>query len=120
MTAHEHSDLPLRDYDHLPVPAVAQRIRSLTGDQLGQLLDYERAHAGRPAVVQVMRARLAELRAGAEPAGGSQQAGPDWPRSAAAERPADSAPAPGGPPSFPPPHGNPAQPAKPKANKQSR
>lgn len=119
MVQPEHSDLPLRDYDHLPVSAVAQRIRSLTDGQLGQLLDYERAHAGRPAVVQVMQVRLAELQAGAEPTGGRQQTGPDWPRSAATERPADSAPTSEGPPSFPPPHGNPAQPARPKANKQS-
>ena len=43
MSAPKHSDLPLRDYDHLPVSAVGQRIRSLTADQVGQLLDYERA-----------------------------------------------------------------------------
>lgn len=120
MTGPEHSDLPLRDYDHLPVSAVAQRIRSLTGDELGQLLDYERAHAGRPAVVQTMQARLAELRDGAEPTAGRQQGGPDRPESAATQRPADSAPTAEGPPAFPPPHGTPDQPAKPKADKQSR
>lgn len=49
MTAHEHSSLPLRDYDHLPLSAVGQRIRSLTAQQLGELLDYERRHANRPA-----------------------------------------------------------------------
>jgi hypothetical protein len=115
----EHSDLPLRDYDHLPGAAVAQRIRSLTSDQLGQLLDYERAHAARPAVEQAMQVRLAELRDGAEPTGGRGQTGPDWPEPAAERRPADGEPT-AGPPSFPPPHGTPAQPAKPKANKQSR
>lgn len=119
MSSPEHSDLPLSDYDHLPVPAVAQRIRSLTAGQIGDLLDYERAHAGRPAVVQVMKARLDELRSGAEPSGGSQQSGPDRPEPAATARPVDNAPASQGPPSFPPPHGNPAQPARPKANKQS-
>ena len=120
MTAPQHNDLPLRDYDHLPLSAVAQRIRSLTADQIGQLLDYERAHAARPAVEQLMQVRQAELRAGAEPTGGREQTGPDWPEPAAERRPADSAPTAEGPPSFPPPHGIPAQPAKPKANKQSR
>jgi hypothetical protein len=115
----EHSGLPLRDYDHLPGAAVAQRIRSLTGDQLSELLDYERAHAARPAVEQAMQVRLAELRDGAEPTGGRGQTGPDWPEPAAERRPADGEPTAAGPPSFPPPHGTPAQPAKPKANKQS-
>lgn len=78
MTAPEHDDLPLRDYDHLPLSAVAQRIRSLTVDQIGQLLDYEHAHAARPAVEQLMQVRRAELRAGAEPTGGREQTGPDW------------------------------------------
>jgi hypothetical protein len=119
VAAPEHSELPLRDYDHLPVSAVAQRIRSLTSDELGQLLDYERAHAARPAVEQVMRTRLAELRAGAEPTGGRRQTGPDWPEPAAARRPPNSEPTAAGPPSFPPPHGTPDQPARPKADKQS-
>lgn len=116
MTSPEHADLPLRDYDHLPAAAVAQRIRSLTADQLSQLLRYESAHANRPAVTQIMRARMAELEAGATPSSGGQQAGPDWP-----ERPSagpETGPETVGPPSFPPPHGNPAQPARPKANKQ--
>jgi len=117
VTSPEHDDLPLRDYDHLPLSAVAQRMRSLTADQIGQLLDYERAHAARPAVEQLMQVRRAELLAGAEPTGGREQTGPDWPESAAARRPADSGQTTAGPPSFPPPHGTPAQP---KANKQSR
>jgi len=120
VSAPEHNDLPLRDYDHLPLSAVAQRIRSLAADQVGQLLDYERAHAARPAVEQLMQVRRAELRAGAEPTGGREQTGPDWPEPAPERRPADSEPTAAGPPSFPPPHGTPAQPAKPKANKQSR
>lgn len=121
MTAPQHGDLPLRDYDHLPAAAVAQRIRSLTNQELSQLLDYEHAHADRPTVIQAMQARLAELRAGAEPTGGRQQAGPDWPEPASAKPPpAQGSPATAAPPSFPPPHGTPDQPAKPKADKQSR
>lgn len=117
MTAPEHSELPLRDYDHLPAAAVGQRIRSLTPDQLGRLLDYERAHANRPAVTQVMRTRMAELDAGAAPSGGGGQDGPDRPEPSPAGSPAG--PETAGPASFPPPHGNPAQPARPKADRQS-
>jgi len=76
VTSPEHDDLPLRDYDHLPLSAVAQRMRSLTADQIGQLLDYERAHAARPAVEQLMQVRRAELLAGAEPTAGASKRGP--------------------------------------------
>ena len=69
MTASERGGLPLPDYDDMPVPEVGLRIRALTMHQLGQLLDYERAHANRPSVTRVMDARLAELRAGAEGSG---------------------------------------------------
>jgi hypothetical protein len=82
MNAHEHSELPLRDYDHLPVPALGRRIRSLTADQVGELLDYERAHARRPAATQVMEARLAQLESGAGPGGGTQPARPKGNRQA--------------------------------------
>lgn len=118
MTAPEHSSLPLRDYDHLPTSAVAQRIRSLSAEELGQLLRYEREHADRLAVVQIIQARLAELEAGASPSGGSQQTGPDRPEPPSGGSPVT--PATTGPPSFPPPHGTPDQPARPKADRQSR
>lgn len=79
MSTPQHSDLPLPDYDRLTVPAVAQHIRALNVHQLGQLLDYERAHANRPAVTRVMDARLAELRSGAEGSGATPDRGPEWP-----------------------------------------
>lgn len=116
MTAPAHDDLPLRDYDHLPVPAVGQRIRSLTADQVGTLLDYERAHADRPAVTRVLQARLGELREGAEPSGGAGQSGPDYPE--AARGTSAAGPETSGPPAAPPPHGLPAQPARPKGDRQ--
>jgi hypothetical protein len=80
-------DLPLPDYDHLPLASMIQRIRSLDVDQLNVLDAYERAHGNRLPVTEAFRARLAELRAGAEPTGGSPSAyapekapGPDAPR----------------------------------------
>lgn len=117
MSASEHDDLPLRDYDHLPASAVGQRIRPLTADQVGTLLDYERAHADRPAVTQVMETRLNELRDGAEPSGGTGQSGPDYP--GAARGTSAAGPETTGPPAAPPPHGLPAQPARPKGDRQT-
>jgi hypothetical protein len=116
LTGPDRGSLPLRDYDHLPAGALTQRIRSLSADELVVLLQYESAHANRPAVIQAMRARLNELDEGAEPSGGSEQSGPDWPEGSAPPPPAR--PETTGPPSFPPPHGEPAQPARPKANRQ--
>lgn len=67
----QRDELPLPDYDHLPTASLGQRIRSLDGAQLGQLIDDETRHAHRPSVLQVMRTRLVELEAGAEPSAGS-------------------------------------------------
>jgi hypothetical protein len=39
-----------------------------------QLVEYEKAHADRPAVLQVLGRRAAELAAGAEPTSGSPDA----------------------------------------------
>lgn len=79
MSAPDHRNLPLRDYDHLPLPTLAQRIRSLPADEIAQLLAYEREHASRPAAIEIFDHRLAELTAGASPTPGRQQAGPEWP-----------------------------------------
>jgi hypothetical protein len=115
MTAPDHAGLPLHDYDHLPLSSLAQRIRSLTADELTQLLTYEREHANRPAAIQIFRHRQDELAAGEPPTGGRQQAGPDWPEPAAGGSPVG--PQTAGPSISPPPHGVPAQPAKPKGNR---
>lgn len=77
----DRSELPLADYDHLPVATLQHRIRALAADELRALLDYERAHADRVPVVELMTARLDQLAAGATPSGGDQgnrpeQAGP--------------------------------------------
>jgi hypothetical protein len=116
MTGREHASLPLRDYDHLPLPSLAQRIRSLTADEIGQLLDYEREHANRLPAVQAMETRLSELESGATPSPGRAQTGPEWPEPPSADSPVN--PARTAPPANPPPHGVPAQPAQPKADKQ--
>jgi hypothetical protein len=117
MTAHDHSSLPLRDYDHLPLAALGHRIRPLTADELGQLLAYEREHANRPIVVQLVQSRLAELAAGQPPSDGERQDGPEWPQPPSGT--SQISPATAAPPVYPPPHGNPAQAARPKANRQA-
>ena len=49
-------ELPLPDYDHLPLGSLAHRVRTLDADALGTLLAYERAHGDRLPVTELMRA----------------------------------------------------------------
>jgi hypothetical protein len=108
-----HADLPLPDYDHLPLASLVQRIRTLDGAGLRQVLAYERAHGDRLPVTQAVEARLAEVDAGAEPSGGSplgatpEKAGP--PAAPRATSMATDAP-----PNNPPSHGDPTNPAQPR------
>src|SRR5688572_21500831 len=70
----ERDQLPLPDYDHLPVDGLTSRIRSLDAAGLETLLAYERAHANRLQVVTIMENRLSSLHKGAEPSGGDPTA----------------------------------------------
>jgi hypothetical protein len=110
----EHDDLPLPDYDHLPVGSVTSRIRSLDAAQLATVLTYEREHADRIQVVEAMTHRLEQLNSGdAEPSGGD----PDAARPESAPAPAGGSPvstATSGPPINPPSHGDPTNPAQPR------
>lgn len=107
-------ELPLPDYDHLPLGSLVARVRTLDARGVEAVLSYERAHGSRLPVVQVLEARLTELRGGAEPSGGSQQAAaPEAappPEATSAASPATS-----GPPMNPPSHGVPTNPAQPRA-----
>src|SRR4051794_13834428 len=109
----EHDQLPLPDYDHLPVEGLPSRIRMLEARDLETVLDYERAHADRPRVVQIMENRLAELRGVARPSGGT-------PLDVAADAPVPAGGGPPvwgatrGPPITPPSHGDPTTPAQPR------
>lgn len=62
--------LPLPDYDQLPLGSLQAGIRSLDTPGVQALLSYEQSHDDRLPVVQVLRRRLEDLRAGAEPTGG--------------------------------------------------
>lgn len=110
----ERDDLPLPDYDHLPVGSLISRVRSLDADDLKTVLEYEKSHANRVQVVQALTHRLDGVQAGAEPSGGDPEAA----------RP-EAAPAPdggsavstatSGPPVNPPSHGDPTNPAQPRS-----
>ncbi|NMO93311.1 hypothetical protein [Actinomycetospora sp. TBRC 11914] len=63
---------PIPDFDHLPLPAVAQRIRSLDLAGLDELIEHEQAHGDRLPVLEVLRTRRQELEDGATPSGGDQ------------------------------------------------
>ena len=110
----EHDQLPLPDYDHLPVEGLTSRIRTLDAAGLETVLEYERTHANRLQVVTVMENRLTALRQGAQPSGGD-------PAAAAADDPAHTAAgskvseATTGPAMNPPSHGDPTNPAQPRS-----
>ncbi|MGK5111227.1 MULTISPECIES: hypothetical protein [unclassified Geodermatophilus] len=110
----ERDQLPLPDYDHLPVDGLTSRIRSLDAAGLETLLAYERAHANRLQVVTIMQNRLTSLRAGAKPSGGDPTApAADDPVPAAAGSKVSEATS--GPPVNPPSQGVPTNPAQPRS-----
>lgn len=115
MTAEpEREQLPIPEYDHLPIGSLQHRIRALDAAQLNQLADYERQHANRLPVLTSIDARLTALSEGAQPSPGT-----------GAERQPEVAPAPdggssvtpqtSGPPMNPPSQGVPSNPAQPRS-----
>ncbi len=109
----ERDDLPLPDYDHLPVGSLISRVRTLDADGLQAVLSYEQGHANRVQVVQALTHRLEDLRSGAEPSGGA----PDGAQPEHAPAPAGGSQvseATSGPPINPPSHGDPTNPAQPR------
>jgi hypothetical protein len=108
-------DLPLPDYDGLPLGAIESRVRTLDETGVGELLGYEQTHANRVQVVQVLERRLVSLQQGAtEPSGGSPSALAPEATGTSAEGPEQAAPAREGPPQNPPSHGVPTNPAQPR------
>jgi hypothetical protein len=107
----QHDELPLPDYDHLPIGTLPTRITGLDEGQLGQVLDYERSHGNRLPVVQILENRLTALRNGAEPSGPTV---PSTPEAGQAQQGSPVTPATSGPPINPPSHGDPTNPAQPR------
>lgn len=113
--APHHDQLPLPDYDHLPVGSLESRIRTLDADGVASLLAYERAHADRALVVTLLERRHAALRQGtARPSGGDPSA--DTPEVQHAPQAGSRvSPATQVPPVNPPSHGDPTNPAQPRS-----
>ena len=108
-----HDELPLPDYDHLPVGSLQSRIRSLDAAGLEALVAYERAHGNRLPVVQVLENRLTAVQQGAELSDGSPVA--PTPEIQHAPAPGSAAsPQTEGPAINPPSQGDPTNPAQPR------
>ena len=56
--------LPVPNYDDLSVASLRARLRNLSADQIGQLIDYEKGHAGRADVITMFERRIAKLAEG--------------------------------------------------------
>jgi len=56
--------LPVPNYDELTVASLRARLRNLDSSQVRALLDYEKAHADRAAVVTMFERRVAKLESG--------------------------------------------------------
>jgi hypothetical protein len=56
--------LPVPNYDQLSVASLRARLRVLDATQVQVLLDYEKAHEGRPAVITMFERRLTKLSEG--------------------------------------------------------
>lgn len=67
------AELPLPDYDHLPLEALRHRVRPLGEDDVRDLIAFEEEHGRRLPVLEVLRTRLESLKQGAEPSSGSAQ-----------------------------------------------
>lgn len=66
----QSDDLPITDYDQLPLTELRHRIRGLDEPALRAVFDHETAHGNRIPVLEVLHARLKELAHGAEPSSG--------------------------------------------------
>jgi hypothetical protein len=106
-------ELPLPDYDHVPLGSLEARIRSLDAESLEKLLAYEQQHGNRLPVVQVLQRRLEALEAGAQPSSGSPQA--PRPEVQSGQTGSKVSPATSGPVMNPPSHGDPTNPAQPRS-----
>ncbi|MBC2906460.1 hypothetical protein [Streptomyces cupreus] len=111
----DRDTLPLPDYDHLPIGGLESRVRSLTADEVEELLAYERSHADRLPVTEVLATRLEQLRAGAEPTSGDP--GAIRPEQTEGHKESPVSPVTSRQPFSPPPHGTPDQRGKPKGDR---
>ncbi|HEX4789261.1 MAG TPA: hypothetical protein VH372_12410 [Actinospica sp.] len=57
------AELPLANYDTLTVASLRARMRNLSVAQLGELVVYEKAHAGRADVISMFERRIVKVQA---------------------------------------------------------
>jgi hypothetical protein len=57
-------ELPVPNYDDLSVASLRARLRNLDQSQVRVLLEYEKDHAGRAAVLTMFENRIAKLESG--------------------------------------------------------
>jgi hypothetical protein len=62
--APDQAALPVPNYDDLTLASLRARLRNLDQSQVRTLLDYEKAHAGRPDVLTMFERRIAKLESG--------------------------------------------------------
>lgn len=104
-------ELPLPDYDHIPLGTLPSRITGLGEQGITALLAYEQGHGNRLPVIQVLESRLEALRNGAEPSGALPE---EMPEVAQSQQGSKVSTATSGPPVNPPSHGDPTNPAQPR------
>lgn len=106
----QHKELPLPDYDHLPVGTLPTRITGLDEAGVAELLTYEKAHGNRLPILQILERRLQDLQNGAEPSGTQVPPTPEVQGSPETPQASEVT----GPPVNPPSHGDPTNPAQPR------
>jgi hypothetical protein len=107
----DRDDLPLPDFDHIPLGTLPSRISALDAGGVQQLLDFEEAHGHRLPVLEVLRHRLTALQEGAQPSGAVEQAMPEVSQGSGGSK---VSPATTGPKINPPSQGVPTNPAQPR------
>jgi hypothetical protein len=105
------ADLPIPDYDHVPFGDLSGRIRSLGEADLARLEEYEKAHAQRLLVINLLEARRRDVASGAPLSSGDAAAVPPVPAPAGGS---PVSPVTSGPPMNPPSQGDPTNPAQPR------
>ena len=60
-TAAPAAELPLANYNDLTIASLRARLRNLSVAQLGQLIEYEKSHAGRADVIAMFERRVAKI-----------------------------------------------------------
>jgi hypothetical protein len=105
---------PIPDYDQLPAGSVESRAKALDEQEVQQLLDYEREHANRVQITQVLEHRLESLRSGEAAPSGGDPAAPAPEVTPGTPGGSPVTPQTGGPPQNPPSQGVPTNPAQPR------